>query len=312
MAPGVLDLPDTAACERSRSARPWCAAWPAITLNERLPEAARAARPGGGRRGGLVFGRRPCDLRRVTRTPAAGPAALIASALAVGAALGGCRDHDWLQYSWDDRRVLCSRSIEDVTHGHPWGLIAEQLEIAQRRESVALLHAHTPGQTVSLTRLDAVFDFADSQGLDYVTYPELVDGAPPRAAVALAFDDHAIDAWFELRGLFAAHRAHVTFFISELHKTTAEERAKLAQLAAEGHSIQAHGVAHLDARKYVDRHGLDAYLADEALPSIEGLRAAGYAPTVYAYPFGAGFRAVNEAMLQHVQRVRVGPAPCPY
>jgi hypothetical protein len=244
--------------------------------------------------------------------PPAAAAACRAALLGLGLALGGCHDPGWLQYSWDDRRVVCSHSIDDITHDQRWGRIAEQLEVAQRRTSVALLHTHTPGVTASIARLNAVLDFADSQGLDYVTYADFVAGAPPRAALALAFDDHAIDAWFELRELLAAHGARVTFFLSEFYQTTEGERAKLAQLAALGHSVQAHGVNHLNARKYVDQHGLDAYVADEAAPSIDVLRAAGYAPTAYAYPFGLGFGAVNEAMLRLVERVRVGPGSCPY
>lgn len=236
-----------------------------------------------------------------------------AAAAAALIALGGCHDEDWLQYSWDGRRIVCSHSIDNIApRDEPWGVIADQLEIARWRGSAALLHAHIPEVTVAIERLEAVFERAERLGLDYVTYGDFVDGAPPRPGLALAFDDHAIHAWFGIRELLAAHRARVTFFVSAYLETTDEERAELAQLAADGHSIHAHSVRHLDARKYVEEHGLDAYLAEEAQPSVDILREAGYAPTAYAYPFGLDSDELNEAMLERVERVRVGAGPCPY
>lgn len=236
------------------------------------------------------------------------------AALAALAALAapGCHDDDWLQYGWDDRRIVCSHSIDDLTSDEPWSTIDEQLDLARRRSSVALLHAHSPGRTVSLARLTAVLDLARRRGLDLVTYADLADGAPPRAGLALAFDDHAIGDWFSVRELLAARGARVTLFVSAFFAATDEERAQLAQLAADGHSIQAHSVHHLSAPAYVAAHGLDAYLADEALPSITILREAGYAPAVYAYPFGSHTDALDAALLEHVDRVRVGPRPCPH
>lgn len=241
----------------------------------------------------------------------AAPWALVAAVVALG--LGGCHDDDWLQYSWDGRRIVCSHSIDDLkADPESWGTISDQLETAQRRGSVALLHTHIPHVTVSEARLRAVFELARRRGLELVTYADFTEEAPPRAGLALAFDDHAIDAWFAARELFAEYGARLTFFVSAYFQTTDEERAKLRQLAAEGHSIQAHSVRHLDARAYVRAHGLGAYLADEAQPSIDVLREAGHAPTAYAYPFGLNSEALDRAMLERVERVRVGPRPCPY
>jgi hypothetical protein len=242
---------------------------------------------------------------------AARRAALLAFALAVAVA-GGCHADDWLQYSWDDRRIVCSHSIDDIKKHESWSTISAQLDTAERRASVALLHAHNPGVSVSMERLLAVLDLADLRGLDFVTYADFEDGAAPRPGLALAFDDHAVDAWFELRGLFAERGVRVTFFVSAYFTLTDEQRGKLAQLAADGHSIQAHSVRHLNARDFVDEHGLDAYLADEADPSIEVLRDAGYAPNAYAYPFGVSTAELDDEMLARVARVRVGPRPCPY
>ncbi|MBS1122147.1 MAG: Polysaccharide deacetylase [Deltaproteobacteria bacterium] len=232
------------------------------------------------------------------------------SLLLVGLVVAGCHDEGYLQYSWDDRRVLCSNTVDDLTHDGPWDLIDSELELASNRTSVALLHAHEPGRTVSLQAVERLLDLADEYGLDYLTYRELDPDNQHRSGIALAFDDQYIDAWYELRGLLAAHRARVTFFVTRFYSRTDEERAKLAELAAEGHDVEAHSVDHLNALDYVHDHGLDAYLTDEVLPSIQILRDAGYQPTSYAFPFGASDEAIDRAVLEHVERVRVSPAAC--
>jgi peptidoglycan/xylan/chitin deacetylase (PgdA/CDA1 family) len=152
---------------------------------------------------------------------------------------------------------------------------------------------------------------ADELGLAFVTFPELVPG-PERAGVAIAFDDQAIEGWYGWRDIFNAHHAHVTFFVTRLYSRTPEEIALLAELAADGHAIEAHSVDHLDAQQYVCDHGADAYMTNEATPSIEGLRALGYPVTSYAYPFGNNNRETDDRLLHVVHRLRVSPGSCPY
>src|SRR5437762_7325730 len=109
-----------------------------------------------------------------------------ATLIALAIALGGCHEDDWLQYSWDARPIVCSHSIDNIApRDEPWGEIADQLEIAQWRGSVALLHTHIPEVTVSIARLEAVFDVAERLGLAYVTYGDFTAGAPPRGGLAL-------------------------------------------------------------------------------------------------------------------------------
>jgi peptidoglycan/xylan/chitin deacetylase (PgdA/CDA1 family) len=226
-------------------------------------------------------------------------------------ALVGCASDTRLQYSWDERRVLCSLRVDQVGD-HLSDDAAEQLAIARADDSVALLHAHEPGHTVSTAHLAAIFARVADEGLAYVTYPELVPSATRRAAVALAFDDNAIASWHAMRPLLASHGARVTFFVSRFSTRDPRELAQLADLAADGHAVQGHGVDHLDPRRVVAERGLDAYLDEEALPSIVGLRRAGYAVTSYAYPFGHSAPGTDTALLEHVERLRVSPGGCPY
>jgi peptidoglycan-N-acetylglucosamine deacetylase len=150
------------------------------------------------------------------------------------------------------------------------------------------------------------------RGLAFVTYRDMLDLSDPRAGLSLAFDDDAIDAWSTLRETLAAHDARVTFFVTRYHAQSAEARAQLAALAADGHDIEAHGVDHLDATAYVAAHGMEAYLRDEALPSIDQLVADGYPASVFAYPFGVHDDAIDRALLDHVALVRTTAGPCPW
>lgn len=233
--------------------------------------------------------------------------------LAACLALAACHDEHWLSYPWDDRKVLCSLAFDDLSASADWDLIDEQLDVAARTNAVALLHAHVPGVSVSIAAIERILTMADQRRLAFLTYRELEAGAPPQAGIAIALDDNAIEAWFGLRDQLAAHRAHVTFFIARWHSRTDDERAMVRTLADDGDDIEPHSVEHLDPVAYVRDHGLDAYMADEVVPSIDALTQAGYdAPTIYAFPFGHSTDELNDAVLKVAPRVRVSPGSCPY
>jgi peptidoglycan/xylan/chitin deacetylase (PgdA/CDA1 family) len=233
--------------------------------------------------------------------------ALVGCVLAVG-----CHDDSWLQYTWDDRDVLCSMAVDDYKGELSYDDLEDQLRYAAAHDSVALIHAHVPGETISIAGLERILDRVEANGLDYVTYSDFATGGAPRAGVALCFDDQGIIAWYAQRELLRAHGARVTFFATRYAMWTDEQHGMLAELAADGHDVQAHGVNHLNAPDYVDAHGMQAYLDDEALPSIEVLEADGYAVSAFAFPFGASNETLDAAMLEHVGRVRVSPGSCPY
>jgi hypothetical protein len=228
------------------------------------------------------------------------------------ASLVACHDDSRLQYTWDDRQVLCSFSVDDINGDTSWDRVDGQLHYAAEHQSAALMHAHVPMQTLSIAGLTRILDTATTSGLDFVTYSELSADTAARGALALCFDDAAIDAWYDQRELLQSYGARVTFFITRFHAWTDEQRAKLAELAAAGHDVEAHSVDHLNAPDYVREHGLDAYLADEVLPSIEILEQAGYPITSYAFPFGASTDELDTALLAHVARVRVSLGSCPH
>ncbi|HEX3764897.1 MAG TPA: polysaccharide deacetylase family protein [Kofleriaceae bacterium] len=230
-----------------------------------------------------------------------------------GALLAGCHDEHYLTYPWDDRRVLCSTSIDDLTEDAPWDLVEDQMRVAERTDAVLLLHAHNPGVGISTAAINRVLIMAEQHHLAFLTFRELDPSATPRAGLALAFDDDAIDGWYGVRDILAAHGAHITFFVTRWYSRPDQQRSELRALADAGHDVQPHSVNHLHARDYVQAHGLPAYLSDEMQPSIDGLVDAGYLPpTIYAYPFGETSDELNAAVLDVVPRVRVSPGSCPY
>src|SRR5262249_29210410 len=153
---------------------------------------------------------------------------------------------------------------------------------------------------------------AEAHRLAFLTFRQLTPGATPRAGLALAFDDNAIDAWFAVRDRLAAHGAHVTFFVTRWYSRSDAERAELRALADPGHDVEPHSHNPLHAPASVHDHGLDAYLADEVVPSIDGLTQAGYPPPdTFAFPFGDTTDEITTAVLRIVPRVRVSPGGCP-
>jgi Polysaccharide deacetylase len=240
--------------------------------------------------------------------------ALLAIPVALACLLAtGCHDADWLSFDWDDRPVLCSQSVDDRTQHPPWQMIEQEMQLAGPHDRVVLLHAHSPGESITLSAIKRVLDLADLHRLPMLTYRDLDPTAKPRAGVALAFDDNSIDRWFGIRELLRSRHAHVTFFVSRWGSRSKEEQLQLRQLADDGHGIEPHSVGHRHVSDYVRDHGVEGYLADELLPSMDGLVSAGYpAPTIYAYPFGERPKLLDAAVLEYVPRVRVSPGACPY
>lgn len=209
--------------------------------------------------------------------------------------------------------MLCSSPIDDLVGPIRWDVIAQQLALAANLHWVLILHAHTPGVTVSPATIDRVLTMADDYGLSFFTFRELVPTRDPPGGLALAFDDDTPDQWVELRDIFAKHHAHVTFFVTRWNALTSLGRSEIALLAADGHDIEPHSTNHVRAPEYVAQHGLTAYLDDEVIPSIDVLVDAGYpTPTAFAYPWGEHTEAIDNAVLEHVDRVRVTPRWCPY
>jgi peptidoglycan/xylan/chitin deacetylase (PgdA/CDA1 family) len=221
---------------------------------------------------------------------------------------------DYLAYDWDARRILCSDAIDDLDGTSVnWGFIDGQLKLAHEHGWVMMLHAHTPGVTVSTDALEHALSTADQYQLASLTFRDFDPAGPKTAGLALAFDDNAPDQWMTVRDLLANHHAHATFFVSRWQDMTPAQHQELAILHEDGDDLEPHTVNHLHAIDYVKQHGLDAYIQDEVLPSFDVLTAAGFPPAAaFAYPFGEHDTEIDDAVLKYVARVRTTPGECPW
>ncbi|HET9987973.1 MAG TPA: polysaccharide deacetylase family protein [Kofleriaceae bacterium] len=246
--------------------------------------------------------------------------------MALGAciALGACgrtslSEEDGAFYRWDDRSVHCAAEIDDSDQISMESITAG-LDRAQREHSVLELLVHRPGESMSRPNFERLLDEVTARGLPFLTVKDML-AAPAGAGVALMFDDAYPDVWLGVEDLLQTHDAHVTLYITWYTRLQQTQRDQIRQLADAGHDIEAHSVNHVRGSDYVEGHGLDAYLHDEVIPSFEVLRADGYDPVSYAYPFGMRTDEIDRAILDSgyartvralVQPNPVREATCPF
>jgi hypothetical protein len=240
------------------------------------------------------------------RSPARSPlAARHAACLLVAPALIACGDNRYRNppyYAWDDTAAVGAFSIDQLAGDAP--ALLDAVDSVRGSDMVVLFYGHDPPNLTRYDAIDGLLTRAEHDGLAILTFADLAAGGPPRAGLCLSFDDTEVDAWYALRDLLARHRARVSFFVTAYATFTADQRAELHTLYAEGHSIEAHGVHHRDAVSYIAEHGLAAYLADEIQPSIDILRADGFTPVAYAHPNGSHTRELDEALAGRIRFTR--------
>lgn len=214
---------------------------------------------------------------------------------------------DEVYYSWEGRRVLCGVSIDnrlDVALDD----FREGMERAREREEVLVFYGHKIGtgkSAVTPERLESILQLAQDAELPFLTFPEL-HGEPPadRAGVVVTFDDAYIDSWYSHRDLFAAYDARATFFTTRFAGYSEEDYENLHELLALGHAVENHGTNHQNAPDYARELGIQAYVEDEVVSTLDAMRSEGFSPTTFAYPYGARTGELDEAILEHVELVR--------
>jgi len=233
---------------------------------------------------------------------------VVALLLVSGLTAAGCDrvpldEMNEIYYHWDHKQVVCAANL-DTRSGNDLDSIFAGLERARDRGEIIGLYTHNPGYTVPWDKLEAVVAKAAELKLDFITYPQLDGELPQRGGILLSFDDSAIESWYMARPMFDRYGAKVTFFVTRYDLWNEVERAELHDLAADGHAIEAHGKRHVRGPAYVTENGLGSYMSNEVLPSIELLRADGFTPTVFAYPFGMRTGETDREILKYVKRVR--------
>lgn len=225
------------------------------------------------------------------------------------AAITGCGDNDHIDdhlrpfFDWNGQSTVGSIEIDarDASNDEP---MLRMMPKPMHPSAVLMLYGHVPGQSVSLDTIETVLATARDQQLELLTFADLAEGGEPRSGISLSFDDNSVDEWFGMLDLLERYDAHVTFFVTKYAEMTGDQKAKLHALADAGNSIEAHGKEHLHGVDYVAAHGLEAYLEDEVRPSIEVLRADGFTPRAFAYPYGERTREMDDAIAELLPVVR--------
>jgi peptidoglycan/xylan/chitin deacetylase (PgdA/CDA1 family) len=78
----------------------------------------------------------------------------------------------------------------------------------------------------------------------------------------------------------------------------------LRVLKRDGHEIASHGLNHLNALDFVNSNSLEAYIAEEIIPSIHMMEKDNLKPTSFAYPFGARTEEIDAALLEIFKIIR--------
>lgn len=139
-----------------------------------------------------------------------------------------------------------------------------------------------------------------------------IDNTPPRpqnGKLVLTFDDHYYKDWVAALPIFERYNAKVTFFISRyedfLHCATCQHiRNDLNAILMSGHSVEFHGLHHVDAVNYVRDLGLSSYLDYEIIPGLELMHSDGLNVSTMAMPFGSTSSSINVALAPHVRKIR--------
>lgn len=232
----------------------------------------------------------------------------------VGSVLGaGCdtslAELDAIYSRPGDGPITCGISVDNKNTVSN-DAIAVGLDKAQAEELVVHLYSHKPAGTVDESTIEQVIASAADRDLPFVTYRELLEPTGAHG-LALSFDDHDIVGWHGLLPLFERYRARVTFFISAFEGLSAGDRALLHELAAAGHDIEYHSTWHEDAEDYAAAAGVEQYVLDDIRPGLAAMRADGFDPQVFAYPFGARTAATDAAVLAELPLVRGSYFNCP-
>lgn len=209
-----------------------------------------------------------------------------------------------------DSPVVCGANI-DNKNAISTDSIAVGLDRAQTDGTVIHLYSHRPAGTVDESTIEQVVAGAADRDLPFVTYRDMALGTGPDRGLALSFDDRDIAGWYGLLPMFARYRARVTFFISQFHALSPEELDQLHAIAAAGHSIDYHSTNHLNAETFSRANGVEGYLTEDVMPDLAAMRANGFDPLVFAYPFGSRNAELDTALATHFRFLRASDFNCP-
>jgi peptidoglycan/xylan/chitin deacetylase (PgdA/CDA1 family) len=221
-------------------------------------------------------------------------------------------EYDQIYSHAGDGRIVCSFDIDNKNEVST-DAIATGLDRASVEQEIVHLYSHKPAGTVDVSTIEEVIAAAADRDLPFVTYEDIATAqkGDDLYGLAFSFDDHDIVGWHPLIPLFARYGARVTFNISSFHTLSEDELVMLKDLQDAGHAIEYHSTNHEDAAALIADLGPEGYDETDIEPDLALMRAAGYDPKAFAYPFGSRSKASDELLLGIFPVLRASSFNCP-
>jgi peptidoglycan/xylan/chitin deacetylase (PgdA/CDA1 family) len=130
------------------------------------------------------------------------------------------------------------------------------------------------------------------------------DGLFPDGYIAITFDDESVSNWYRNLPLLDSLRIKATFYVSKYHTLNTEQKQKLKTIQSHGHEIAYHTTNHIDLRKTHENKGMDFIIKNEIMPDLSLMRADGFNPTDFAFPFGSHNVELDNELVKYFNSVR--------
>lgn len=219
---------------------------------------------------------------------------------------------DWDTGQWRRECRLLAREgkFYSTADGfHPAGAVIDE---KRRKQHIFIYSGHPNGpagvyritRTLNTPKLTAAL--APAKTRVQISPPPF---DPNKGGVALTFDDRNFQDWIDAIPLFDKYGVKATFFISGEINQPALDAAR--RLQRRGHAIGFHGVHHLKAVDYSKRRSAEDYVSAEIEPQLAAFKAAGIAPTSFAYPSSQNNAVTDSAILKTTRHIRTGAGLAP-
>ncbi|MBL8644409.1 MAG: polysaccharide deacetylase family protein [Rhodospirillaceae bacterium] len=128
--------------------------------------------------------------------------------------------------------------------------------------------------------------------------------SPTGPYLAVTFDDHYIDDWFDAADIFRAHGARVTFYAYGFPHVPQKAITKFYGLIGQGHEIGCHTSSHINAVETAEKIGLENYVKSEIVECINGMRIFGFTPPSFSYPYSKRSAELDAAIIPYFTTIR--------
>jgi len=189
----------------------------------------------------------------------------------------------YIQYK-DDAFAQSSRDGEDISYGLGYDSSDGKWHTHIRDIASDIKKSEADNELLSIEGI-SINSSVEIDNLELFKIHHPVDHS---AGFVLTFDDNDVDGWFSMRDTYLEYGIKPTFFLSHFHNLKQSHIAKLKILELEGAEIGGHTYSHggvgTDFDYNVDL--IDQYLNEQIKPMVDNMKAAGFNPESFAYPYG--------------------------